>query len=90
MKTKDTCYSPTLTPVRYKFYISDANRVDEVINHVRFDVNESSLIHYQSNAQNFTVINYELNPDSGDEFIYGWEWLNEHFTDCLKLVTVDY
>jgi hypothetical protein len=84
MKTKE------LTAVSYKFYISDVNRVNEVLEQVYSDVGKECVTHHQETNQNFTVVNYEVDPDNGDEFIYAWEWLHEKFTECLKLVAVSY
>lgn len=85
MKTKD------LIAVTYKFYITDETRVNEVLERVYFDVGKECVTHYENTNQNFTVTHYEVDPDNdADEFLYGWEWLNEKFPDCLKLVTISH
>ncbi len=76
-----------LTPVTYKFYITDESRVNEVLERVYSDVGKESVTHYEGTRQNFSVTNYEVYPDCGYEFIYGWKWLYEVFPDCLKIVT---
>jgi len=79
-----------LTAVTYKFFITDENRVSEVLKQVYFDVGSECVTHHEGTKQNFSVIPYEVEPDNADEFIYGWEWLHERFSDCLKLVVVSY
>ncbi len=76
--------------VVYKFYIKDENRVEEVLERVKFDIGQNSIEWHPLNRQNFIVRNLELQPDEGSEFIYAWEWLHERFPDCLELVTIDY
>lgn len=80
-----------LHAVVYKFYITDAARVEEVYKQVRFDIGQDSIEYYASNKQNFSVTNLEGDPgNNSDEFPYAWEWVNEKFPDCLKLVMIDY
>lgn len=79
------------TAVSYKFYVSDVNRIDEVLEQVCSDVGRECVTHCEDTNQKFTVTHYEVDPDNdADEFLYAGEWLNEKFADCLRLITISY
>jgi hypothetical protein len=69
--------------VKYFYSIKDMTRQKEIMSQVQHDVGKLSILAGDDDNE-FIVLNYESDPDNGDDFIYGYEW-EEKFNGALKL-----